>query len=147
MTWCSVCTMRCVSARQRIDMSDVAGLGKTALPSEFSKTMVDSRGQAVDEIGGETTAGRVEKASVFGREGYLPFALARGSLVLRDIPAGTYLRYTDVEPEDPDALLLQLRQFQCAHPHTLRPSAHPARCAARCGICGCELRTPDRPYG
>ncbi|MGH3642512.1 MAG: NAD(P)H-dependent oxidoreductase [Mycobacterium sp.] len=69
-------------------------------------------GEVIDEIGGECTAGRVEKASIVKSGGYLPFALARGAKVKRDIPAGDYLRYDDVELRDENALLVQLRRMQ-----------------------------------
>jgi predicted homoserine dehydrogenase-like protein len=69
-------------------------------------------GDVIDEIGGECTAGRVEKASVVKEGGYLPFAMARGAVVKRDIPAGEYLRYEDVDLADPDAMLVRLRRLQ-----------------------------------
>ncbi|MGO1538916.1 MAG: SAF domain-containing protein [Leucobacter sp.] len=71
-------------------------------------------GEVIDEIGGECTAGRIDKASVVSAGGYLPFALARGSRLLRDVAAGEYLKYEDVELHDEDALLVQLRRLQDA---------------------------------
>lgn len=69
-------------------------------------------GEVIDEIGGECTAGRVDKASVVRDGGFLPFALARGAVLKRDISAGEYLRYDDVELPNQNALLVQLRRMQ-----------------------------------
>lgn len=71
-----------------------------------------AEGEIIDEIGGECVAGRIEKASVVKEGGFLPFALARGSRLLRDVAAGEYLRYEDVELQDEEAMLVQLRRLQ-----------------------------------
>ena len=69
-------------------------------------------GEVLDGIGGEATAGRIEKASVFRAEGYAPYALLRDARLLRDLPAGSCVRYADVELADQDAMIFHLRAMQ-----------------------------------
>lgn len=69
-------------------------------------------GDVLDGIGGECVAGRVEKARVFADQGLLPYALAAGATLTRDLPAGTAVGYADVELADPDAMLVKLRRLQ-----------------------------------
>jgi len=69
-------------------------------------------GEIIDEIGGFAAAGRIEKASIVRQEHLLPLALARGSVVKRDIPKGTYLTYDDVEFVGEPSMILNLRRIQ-----------------------------------
>jgi predicted homoserine dehydrogenase-like protein len=69
-------------------------------------------GDIINEIGGECIAGRVDKARVVWDGGYLPFGLACGARVLRNINAGEYLRWDDVALRDDRALIVQLRRSQ-----------------------------------
>lgn len=92
-------------------------------PLEGSKRTADcitlakkdlSAGEVIDEIGGFCTVGRIEKASITRAGRLLPFALAKGTVVKRDIPMGTWLTYDDVEFAGEPSLLLNLRRVQDA---------------------------------
>lgn len=68
-------------------------------------------GHIIDEIGGFDTTARIEKASIVRKENLLPFALACGAKLKRDIKKEEYITYDDVEfPEN--TLLLQMRRMQ-----------------------------------
>jgi len=69
-------------------------------------------GEVIDEIGGFCTAGRIEKASITRAERLLPFALARGAVLRRDVPKGTWLTYDDVDFPGEPSVLLYLRRLQ-----------------------------------
>ncbi len=69
-------------------------------------------GEEIDEIGGVCTAGRIEKASTVKEENLLPFALAQGAILKKEVSKGTYLTFDDVELKKEDNLLFTLRQLQ-----------------------------------
>jgi len=69
-------------------------------------------GETIDEIGGFSTTGRIECASVVRKENLLPFALAEGATMKRAVPHGEYLTWDDIEPKDPNGLIMQLRRLQ-----------------------------------
>jgi predicted homoserine dehydrogenase-like protein len=69
-------------------------------------------GEIIDQIGGLCTAGRIEVASISRNQNLLPFALAAGAKVKTVIPKGGFLTYADVEFQDNQALMLQLRKLQ-----------------------------------
>ncbi|MFC1916114.1 NAD(P)H-dependent oxidoreductase [Chloroflexota bacterium] len=69
-------------------------------------------GEVIDEIGGFCTAGRIEVASIVRKDNLLPFALATGAKVRRDVTKGDFLTYDDVELPDSQSLIVQLRNLQ-----------------------------------
>ncbi|MFC1915732.1 NAD(P)-dependent oxidoreductase [Chloroflexota bacterium] len=69
-------------------------------------------GEVIDEIGAFCTTGRIEVASITRKDNLLPFALAAGAKVKRDVPQKGFLTYDDVELADNQSLLLQLRNLQ-----------------------------------
>lgn len=68
-------------------------------------------GDTIDEIGGFSTCGRVEVASVTRAERLLPFALARGAKVKKAVCRGSYLTYDDVEVNESE-MIVHLRRLQ-----------------------------------
>ena len=69
-------------------------------------------GEKIDEIGGFSTTGRIECASIVREENLLPFALAEGAMMKRDVQKGGFLTYDDVELKDSNGLIVQLRRLQ-----------------------------------
>lgn len=67
-------------------------------------------GETVDEIGGFSSRGGIERYSVAEDEGLLPLGLSPGAKLKRDVKKGDPMRYDDVEL--PDSLLLHLRGLQ-----------------------------------
>ena len=91
----------------------IAPIGRKRFADVMALTKEDLKtGDIIDEIGGECVAGRVDKARVVRDGGYLPFGLAWGARVLRNINAGEYLRWDDVALRDDRALIVQLRRLQ-----------------------------------
>jgi len=66
----------------------------------------------IDEIGGYLSTGRIECASITRKERLLPFALAAGTKVVRDIPKEGFLTYDDVEFPGKPSLIYELRILQ-----------------------------------
>jgi predicted homoserine dehydrogenase-like protein len=91
----------------------IAPIGPKRFADVMALTKKDLRtGDIIDEIGGECIAGRIEKARVVREGGYIPFALACGGKVLRDINQGEYLRWEDLALRDDRALIVELRRLQ-----------------------------------
>lgn len=69
-------------------------------------------GEVIDEIGGFSVAGRIEKARITKAENLLPLGLSTHCKVKKDLKKGEYLTYEDVEILDKDDLVFQLRRLQ-----------------------------------
>lgn len=69
-------------------------------------------GEVIDDIGGFCAAGRIEKARVARAENLLPLGLSTNCKLKRDIKQGEYLTYDDVEFQNTDSLVFQLRLLQ-----------------------------------
>ena len=69
-------------------------------------------GDVIDEIGGFATTGRIEVASVTRQGNYLPFALAAGAKLKRDIPKMGFITYDDVEFDEKPSVLRRMRALQ-----------------------------------
>jgi predicted homoserine dehydrogenase-like protein len=69
-------------------------------------------GDIIDEIGGFYSAGRIEKAGIARKENLLPFGLAKGSILKKDIKKGDPISYDDVQLKNPDSFVFQLRRLQ-----------------------------------
>lgn len=69
-------------------------------------------GTVIDEIGGYHTTGRVECPSITRNERLLPFALAHGAKVVRDVPKGGFLTLDDIEFQGKPNMIHQMRMLQ-----------------------------------
>ncbi|MGI6153224.1 MAG: NAD(P)H-dependent oxidoreductase [Christensenellaceae bacterium] len=69
-------------------------------------------GEIIDEMGGLCTVGRIECASITRKENLLPFALAKGAKLVRDVPKEGFLTYDDVEFEGDETLIQRMRKLQ-----------------------------------
>ncbi|MEN8240507.1 MAG: SAF domain-containing protein [Chloroflexota bacterium] len=70
-------------------------------------------GERVDGLGGFTVYGIIEKASLAHDEELLPLGLAVGATLIKDVPMGKALRYSDVDLKE-DQLIVKLRREQDA---------------------------------
>jgi len=69
-------------------------------------------GEIIDDIGGYCVAGRIEKARIAKAENLLPLGLSTGCKVKRDIGQREPLTYNDVEFQNKESLVFQLRLLQ-----------------------------------
>jgi len=69
-------------------------------------------GEVIDDIGGYCVAGRIEKARIAKAENLLPFGLSIGCKIKRDIKREEPLTYNDVEFQNTESLVFQLRLLQ-----------------------------------
>ncbi len=69
-------------------------------------------GDIIDEIGGFYSAGRIEKAIIARNDNLLPFGLAKGCVLKKEIKKGNAITYNDVEMKNTDTLVHQLRKLQ-----------------------------------
>jgi predicted homoserine dehydrogenase-like protein len=86
--------------------SDVCATTKRAL----------KQGEVLDGEGGFCVWGQQTPAEVSVREGYLPLGLAQGVALLRDVPAGARLRWSDVRLEADDPAVRFRREMERAFP-------------------------------
>ncbi|HZR21444.1 MAG TPA: SAF domain-containing protein [Verrucomicrobiae bacterium] len=68
-------------------------------------------GETLDAIGEYCYRGSIDRREVARREGLLPLGLAKGCVLLRDVPAGEPLRYADLE-QLPQTPLVRMRAEQ-----------------------------------
>jgi predicted homoserine dehydrogenase-like protein len=68
-------------------------------------------GEKVDALGGYTVYGVIDKAETAAVEGLVPLGLSVGATLVRDVPKGTPLHYSDVEL-DTSQTIVRLRQEQ-----------------------------------
>ena len=104
-------TIAVAAIDKRPVIAPLEGINRTADCVTLAKKDLVA-GEMIDEIGGFCTTGRIEKASITRAERLLPFALARGAVVKKDIQKGAYLTYDDVEFVGEPSLLLNLRRMQ-----------------------------------
>lgn len=64
----------------------------------------------IDSIGGFTVYGGIERSDISSRQNLLPLGIAEGAKLIRDVPKGKPLKFSDVELVD--SLLLQIRRLQ-----------------------------------
>ena len=69
-------------------------------------------GDIIDDIGGFSVVGRIEKARIAKAENLLPLGLSTNCKLKRELKQGEYLTYDDVEFQDTDNLVYQLRRLQ-----------------------------------
>ncbi|MDD5018771.1 MAG: hypothetical protein PHO15_11825, partial [Eubacteriales bacterium] len=69
-------------------------------------------GTVIDEIGGYHTTGRIEIASTVRNGSYLPFSLAAGAKVVREVKKEGFLTYDDVEFMGKPSVLQHIRGIQ-----------------------------------
>jgi predicted homoserine dehydrogenase-like protein len=70
-------------------------------------------GESVDALGGFTVYGMIDRAHTARADNLLPLGLAVGAKIIRDVPQGEPLRYTDVELDE-SKMIVKLRRQQDA---------------------------------
>ncbi|NNC73936.1 MAG: hypothetical protein HKN93_00355 [Acidimicrobiia bacterium] len=70
-------------------------------------------GEVIDDFGGFSAYGLIEKADIASAENLLPMGLAPGAVLKRDIPLGQPLTYDDVELDE-ESTIVKLRRRQDA---------------------------------
>jgi len=104
-------TVAAVAIDHRATVTPMAGNKRAADVITMAKKDLKV-GEVIDEIGAFCTTGRIEVASIARKENLLPFTLAAGAKVKRAISKEGFLTYDDVELQDDQALIVQLRNLQ-----------------------------------
>ena len=68
-------------------------------------------GDRIDGLGGYSVYGSIDQAEIARQQGLLPLGLAPDSVVVREVPQGTPLRYADVRLDD-SLTIVNLRRLQ-----------------------------------
>ena len=68
-------------------------------------------GEVIDELGGFSVYGMIERADTAGAQGMLPLGLAPGAVVVKDLAIGDPLTYGHVQLDE-SQMILQLRRLQ-----------------------------------
>jgi predicted homoserine dehydrogenase-like protein len=95
---------------------------RASLTSEFWTAEVGavtksdlSAGAVLEGVGGQHVHGMIEDAGDFAAGNRVPLGVVANARLVRDVPAGTYLTYDDVELA-PDSVIVALRKLQDATP-------------------------------
>jgi predicted homoserine dehydrogenase-like protein len=95
---------------------------RASLTSEFWTAEVGavtksdlSAGAVLEGVGGQHVHGMIEDAGDFAAGNRVPLGVVANARLVRDVPAGTYLTYDDVELAS-DSVIVALRKLQDATP-------------------------------
>jgi len=72
-------------------------------------------GTVLEGVGGAHVHGMIEDAGEFALGRRVPLGVIAGARLVRDVPAGTYLTYADVELDE-SSTIVALRRLQESHP-------------------------------
>lgn len=95
------------------NQATIAPMGNKRVAETITIAKKDlTAGEVIDDIGGFCVAGRIEKARIAQEQRLLPLGLSKNCIVKRDVKQGEALTIDDVEFQNTESFVFQLRRLQ-----------------------------------